>query len=157
MSSLTLYILKKIGSVNNTYTGNIKIVSPIELRIGSTVLTPDGIGIVTSFVENFGSKPIKAEVLLYRKYKKLYYIIHLQQYVIFHKFSNQFIRISPPDYRYIYNEDQEVEYRLTTRKYARLTEKSKNQYEYVKALSKTRYGLKSLRLISKYGIIIKKR
>lgn len=159
--NLTLKIVKlfkpTVSSNKIIYKGSIRIVFPINLTMGATVLTTDGIGTIVSLIPNWVSKtPEFAEVQLYRGYVRRYSIFDLNQYIVYHRPMNQFILLSPADYRYILKDKQDIEYRVTLRKYARLTDDSKEDYSYIKTLSKTRYGIQALRLITRTNLIIKK-
>jgi hypothetical protein len=140
------------------HVGRVVAVAPIDIREGSTVITPEGIGEIRRIIPDWTSKrPYQADVYLYRGYPKRYKIIHLQQYVIYHKPTNQFIKLSPNNYRYIEVHEQDVEYRVTHRHYAQLTEETKKHYEYAKFLNKTKHGSKILRILRSQGLEIKKK
>jgi hypothetical protein len=138
------------------HKGRVIAVAPINIREGSTVITPDGIGEIRKIIPDWLSrKPFQADVYLYRGYPKRYRILNLQQYVILHKPTQQFILLSPNNYRYIEINEQSVEYRVTHRHYAQLTEDTKEHYEYAKSLNKTRYGIRFLRVLRNNNIELK--
>lgn len=155
---LTLYILKKLLPTSSAHKAQVLIVAPIVLRAGVTVITPDGIGEVTKVIADWETKkPSVVGVMLYRGYIKYYMPILLQQYVVFHKPMEQFILLSPNNYQYIGHIDQLIEYRITNRQYAQMTDKSKAEYAYVKTLIKQRGGPQFLKLISKQNLVIKRK
>lgn len=140
------------------HTGNIIRVSVINLTEGMTVITPDGLGEVKVIVKDWlDSAPSSVSVMLYRGYVKIYKPLSLEQYVVFHKPTGQFIRLSPSNYRYIYKFDQPITYRVTNRLYAQMTDESKAEYEYAKTLNKQRGGPQFLKTLDKYGLEIKKK
>lgn len=139
------------------HKGRVKIVAPIGITIGATVITPDGLGEVVSIYKNYLTEtPETVSVMLYRGYRKSYNILDLKQYVIYHWLSNQFVKLTPAHYRYIYMDNQPVEYRVTTRLYAMLTEKSRENYSWIKTLNKHRHGHVLLNIVRKNNLIIKK-
>ncbi len=162
MGRITLLLVEKLNpfikSNKVIFDGKVLIVAPIDLKVGNTVITPNGIGEVKSILPDWVTKkPVSAEVYLYRGYVKTYRVLMLQQYVIFHQPTEQFIKLSPSCYRYIYTHGQEVEYRVTNRLYAQLTEDTKVKYAYVKTLTKQRGGLHCLKTLAKYNLEIKKK
>ena len=160
MGKITIAILKRllpiIPSNKVEFSGKVLLVSPISIKLNSTVITPDGIGEVRVLYRVNGNLQ-KAEVYLYRGYIKSFRALDLLQYVVYHQQTKQFILLSPIDYTYIYRENQPVEYRVTSKLYAHLTKKSKSEYEYVRSLNKTRYGTRFLRVLSNQNIEIKKK
>lgn len=140
------------------YEGLVFTIAAVDKRKGATVVTPDGLGEIISLIPNFiTKKPEFAEVYLYRGYIKRYKVLLLNQYAVMHKPTGQFVLLSPTQYRYIYMQEQLIEYRITNRRYATLSDKSKAEYEYVNKLNKNRYGLHFLRSILRYNLVIKKK
>jgi len=141
------------------HRGRIISVSPINIHIGTTVITPDGLGEIRMIIPNWISKkPELVDVYLYRGYRKRYNVLLLRQYVIYHKhLGGRFILLSPNNYRYIYKDKQIVDYRVTNRMYAQLTQTTKEHYTYVKTIHKQRGGLGFLRILDKFNLEIKKK
>lgn len=140
------------------HEGHVVAVAPIELSVGSTVITPDGLGEVKVIIPDWVSKkPLHVDVMLYRGYIKRYRVMFIQQYVLLHKPTGQFLKLSPSNYRYIYKHQQPVLYRVTNRMYAQMTTESKIEYGYVKTLNKQRGGLQCLRILAKNNLEIKKK
>ena len=138
--------------------GTVKILFPINLKKGVTVVTKDNIGEVLSVITDYITKrPEFAEVYLYSGFVKRYRVNELNQYIIYHRNTEQFVLLSPSDYRYIFENNQPISYRLTNRHYAKLTEETKEKYKHVKTFSKTKEGMKFLRLLTHQRLeIIKK-
>lgn len=162
MSKLVLRLLSIVRPVISTnrvvHKGTVVAVAPIDIKRGSTVITPDGLGEVTNIILDWVKRtPNWVDVRLYRGYVKRYNILYLQQYVIFHVPTQQFIKLSPNNFRYIYAHNQSVEYRVTNRLYAQLTEDTKEYYEYAKTLNKQRGGTRFLRILGNQNLEIKKK
>ena len=162
MGKLTLYLLEIIHpsrpSNQIIHAGKVITIAPIDVKKGSTVITPDGLAEVITIIPDWTThKPDKVDVRLYKGYVKRYYYLSLQQYVIFHRPTQQFIKLSPNNYRYIYVENQPVEYRVTNRLYAQLTEDTKEVYEYAKTLNKQRGGSRFLKVLTKFNLEIKRK
>jgi len=142
------------------YEGLVHTVAPTRLVKGATVVAKgDGIGQIVAIHKDWRDDKVidSVEVMLYQGYIKYYKPLYLQQYVVLHKPMNQFINLSPQDYRYIYQQAQPVKYRITARHYAMLTDESKSEYDYAKKLSKTKNGLTFLRGLGLYGLEIRKK
>lgn len=152
-------IMPSVESSNSkVHTGTVVSVAPIDLRIGVTITTPDGIGEIKTIIPDWVTKKPKiVEVTLYRGYIKRYNVLDLQQYVVYHKPTGQFVKLSPANYRYIYLHQQPVSYRVTNRLYAQLTEECKIEYAYVKTLHKQRGGLHCLKTLAKQNLEIKRK
>jgi len=158
MEKLIQLIKRKIKNYKKRndkyYFGRVRTITPINLRKGSKVITPQGAGFVK---ETWGDN--KAEIYLetkYRRYTKLFDIRELKQFVVYNPFFNQTIEISAHSYPYIYRDKQPIEYRITTRGKAMLTDYSMEKYEFVKILTKIRYGRSVLDSLEKRGYKIKK-
>lgn len=148
----------KVSTNQKVHEGKVITVSPIDLREGLTVITPDGIGVVKTIIPDWVTKrPDKVDVLLFKGYIRRYKVLILQQYVVYHKPTEQFIRLTPAHYAYIYRNEQYVEYRVTNRLYAQLTEESKSLYSYVKTLNRVRGGRRALNIINSQNLEIKKK
>lgn len=140
------------------HQGTVVAISPIDLKIGATVITPDGLAEIKTIIPDWVTKkPKDVEVYLYRGYIKRHKVLDLQQYVVYHKPTGQFIKLSPANYRYIYLHQQPVSYRVTNRLYAQLTEDCKTEYAYVKTLHKQRGGLHCLKTLAKQNLEIKRK
>lgn len=152
-------IMPPVEATNaKVHKGTVVSVAPIDLRVGLTVITPDGIGEIKSIIPDWESKkPKEVEVYLYRGYIKRHKVLNLQQYVVYHTPTGQFIKLSPANYRYIYLHQQSVSYRVTNRLYAQLTEECKVEYAYVKTLHKQRGGLHCLKTLAKQNLEIKRK
>lgn len=134
------------------YHGRAILVAPIELRKGLGVITPDGYG----FVSSFWNGSAMVEVKLERQYTKSFPKHTLKQYVVKHGLFNQLILVSAHCYKYLYEDGQPIEYRITTRKRAMLSDKSMSDYEHIEIFSKYRYGRGILSSLIKRGYKITK-
>ena len=162
MAKFIMTLISRISPLMSSnsiiHEGHVLTVAPVDLRIGQTVITPNGLGEIKFVILDWiSSKPEYVDVLLYRGYIKRYKVFSLQQYVVLHKPSGQFIKLSSANYRYIYMNRQPVNYRVTNRLYAQLTNESKTESAYVKTLNKQRGGLHCLRVLTKYNLEIKKK
>lgn len=134
-------------SQSGYHHGNAILIAPVELRKGLGVITPEGYGFVSN-LRNYGDM---VEIHLERRYSKSFPKHVLKQYAVKHGLFNQLLLVSAHCYKYLYYDGQPIEYRITTRKRAMLSDKSMEDYEYVKIFSKTRYGRGILSSLIKHG------
>ena len=154
-------VLEIIGRNKNDYAAHIIKINPVNLRKGSTVVTPRGIGVVIELFQSIWStsksKPEKVTVRLLRKYTKTFNTYELTQYAVLHKPSSSFVLLSPQCYDYVGEERQFVNYRLTKRNYANLTEQCRDDFYHFCLFNKKRGGQSILRNLQSKNFIIKKK
>lgn len=144
------------------FEGRVIFITPKALAKHKTVQTPLGFGEVDSVFRDHKGKPEWVIVNLYRGYPKQFRIQDLQQIVIYHcpnknePAIGESILLTPAHYRYIYTNYQNVKYRVSNRRYAILSNETRDQYGYVKTLHKFRYGKRMLDLIRKKKYIVSK-
>lgn len=141
---------KRKRNRNKYFIGRIRLINPINLQPGSPVITPQGAGFIKSIYNR------RAEVRLERKYNKSFNIEELKQYVVYNHFYGRFVMISGHSYPYVYKDKQIIEYRLTMRDRAMLTDFSMDEYEHVKSFTKVRYGRSVLDSLEKKGYKLKR-
>lgn len=148
----------KVNTNSVVHKGQVISVAPIDIRKGQTVITPDGLAEIQTIIPDWiTKKPIAVDVYLYRGFMKRFKVLSIQQYVVYHYPTGQFVKLSPGNYRYIYKDHQSVEYRITNRCYAQMTDLSKTEYEYIKTLNKQRGGSRFLQILNNQNVEIKKK
>ena len=146
------------------FTGIARHVPPIELQKGKAVMTPHGIGKIHSriFDDVTGDiRKIIVEIMTINYRKSRGYIKYLNpsditQLTVYHGLSDQTILISPKDYVYIENDNENISYRVTKRKYATLSPDYKANTEHVKLFNEYRLGGDLLRRLHAKGFVIRK-
>lgn len=152
----------------DTYTyhrGIARLLEPIELRSGKAVMTKYGIGCIKAIMrsDEFPSQVTKVIVEIMttnfsrsKGYIKYINLIDLTQLVVYHEPTNQFILVSPKDYVYIVDDNQEITYRVTKRKYATLSPNYKANTEDVKIFNDYKNGALILRRLHAKGYVVTK-
>jgi hypothetical protein len=142
------------------YTGQISLLHPItDLLPGHIVVTPFGIGTVKYRFPIRGLKMFRnkmVEVWLKKKYYRAFSIEAVYQYFVYHPLMDTHIPIMPDCYQYIIGEGDTVEYRITDRGYADLSDKEKHDREYVAIFSNKRGGRALMKELLNKGFIIKR-
>lgn len=115
------------------YNGTVHEVPVIKVKAGIVVLTPQGLGTI-KYIDN---NQITCD--LFKGYQKTFNSVDLRQYSIVHT-TGQIIPITPCDYKFLYGEGQSVQYRISNKCYAILTQDCKNHYEDIFHYNKTKYG-----------------
>jgi len=154
-------------SDNDTYVyhqGVIRLQFPLRIKRGETVITKYGPGIIKSIIidEDEIIQSVEVSMLSYnfrrsRGYSKYLNQNDLSQLQVYHKPSNQYVLLTPRDYAYIINENQDIWYRVTNRKYATLQPNYKANIEYIKIFNNERGGPEILRKLLKKGYVISKK
>jgi len=147
------------------HTGIVRSVPPIMLEIGKPVMTKHGVGkikavMITDIVSGHTNKVV-IEIMTTNYGKSRGYIKYLNlpditQLVVYHAPTNQFILMSPKDYVYIVDENQEIAYRVTNRKYATLSPDYKANAEHIKIFNEYKGGARVLRQLHAKGYAIVK-
>lgn len=159
---------QELNATKNTYDyydGIIRAVPPIEWSKNKPVQTKDGVGRIKAvirdpFLHDHITKVI-VEIMTInfsrsRGYIKYFNASELTQLVVYHKLSNQFILLSPKDYVYFVDENENITYRVTKRKYATLSPDYKVQTEHVRLFNEYKGGSDLLRRLHQKGYVIVK-
>ena len=164
--ALLLDWLEREKSNSDTYIYHDSIVRlhyPLRLDVGTVIMTKHGIGQVLCPIYDLNKRLIKVEIIMmtynYHKskgYTKHFHIHDIYQLVVYHKPSMQYILLTPMDYQYINDENQRINYRITNRKYAKLSPQYKAEVEHIKIFNKHRNGAYILSQLSKKGYRIQK-
>ena len=123
-----------------TYAGRVKETPLLVAKKGIVVITPNGLGTIRNVNMNTSISSKKVTVDLYRGYPKDIPLIDIKQYVVLHTPTNQIFPIASTEYRYIYTVDQPIEYRLSNRNLALLTDSCKKSLSNVYAWNKLKHG-----------------
>ena len=140
------------------YQGEVYKNIAIDIRANMTVITPDGLGEIKTVIIDWASSrniPESVDVYLYAGYMKRYQVLTLSQLVI--KRNDKFVKLSPSCYRYFYENGQQIEYRVTKRNYAMLSDDCQHKYAHIKTISRSKGGQKFLKLIEVNNLEILKK
>lgn len=158
---LTWIEANKIKPTDDQYVyhkGRVKLHYPIDLREGKAVSTKYGIGKIYKFYPD--NHKINVDMYTingkYKGYYKLLNVRDIAQLVVYHALTQQFVLVSPKDYVYILEDGQEIEYRITNRGFATLSDNYKYQMEHIKLFNEKRGGKSILKKLYKQGYIIAK-
>jgi hypothetical protein len=165
-----LNIYNEDSDSNNVlyYKGNVRALYPIDLKVRSIVKTKYGIGRISSIIYRVDNNGYYTDVIQKinvdmlsnngksRGFSKLLNERDITQLLVYHHPAKQFVRLTPKDYAYIIKENQEIEYRITNRKFAELSPASKAKYEYIKIFNDKRGGANILKALLKKGYVIQR-
>jgi len=147
------------------FEGVARFVPPIDIGTNRAVMTKHGIGRIKAIVkDDFFSEHIHkvvVEIMTNNYGKSRGYIKYLNpsdltQLVVYHQPSDQFILLSPKDYVYLVDDNEEITYRVTNRKYATLSPDYKATAGYIKIFNEYRGGANVLRRLHAKGYVIVK-
>lgn len=137
------------------YRGTIKDVPLLSnFKPGIVVMTPQGLGVLQPFNEGVIDKNSKVKVYLFRRYYKEFPLNSLRQYVVYHSPTGQILPLVSTDYRYIYGNDHEIEYRISTNQNVLLTDRCKQINQVIYDHSKKRDGYVLIKALRKGEIKI---
>jgi hypothetical protein len=151
------------------HIGKVIATPVIDLKLNTIVKTKYDIGRVKNIIYGYDSTgyidrdiihKVEVEMLTTttksKKFKKSFKYHDLTSIVIYHKPLKMFIILSPKDYVYIIEENQEVQYRITNRRFATLSPLYKAETEYIKLFNEKRGGANILKDLLKKGFVIQR-
>ena len=136
-------LIKKLNEKNIIFTNRISVIIPEHFNKGSTIITSDGVGIITNTYYGpmyEGHKPESIGVMLRRKYYKHIKPNTCLQYAVYNSILKKFIPLSTGGYEYIIKKNQLVDYRITKRQYAELTGDYKKSQKHISIFNSKRGG-----------------
>jgi len=162
-----LYILSTLNSIKSLlessnkdsfvyYNSKITLLYPFKVEIGSVVVSKFGIGQIRRIEFTKAFVHMVTANSRSRGYCKYLEIRDLSQMVIYHEPSKQYIPVSPKDYVYIIDENQPIEYRITIRGLATISNKFKAELEPIKMFNSVREGHSLYKNLRKKGYVIRK-
>ena len=139
--------LKRLWQIRvspKTLEGKISLFSSKQLKVGKTIVTKYGHGRITIIDENHNKNSWLTIRLSGNQYKSIKerntYI-----YVLYNAKQNKFVPLSGPFYNYIEHIGQIVQYKITSKGFARLLPKCVKQNEAICMINKRKYGYSLLR------------
>lgn len=141
-------VLKRInqiiyGSYNGkrVYQGVVRTINVTKLEIGRILMTTFGIGKIVNIIPSnkYEKTPITVDFRLdkigttHRLEMK-----DLKEYVVYH--NDIFIPILPANYYFIGLNNQEIEYYITNKNYAKMTKECEKQYSFFTIFHKFKNG-----------------
>lgn len=139
----------------------LSILKPTNgVKKGENIITPDGIGechITFPWRGPAMKQNNRIEVWLKRKYYKAYKFDDVYQYMVWNDSLNHYIPLSNSCYRYIFESEKIVKYRITSRGYAMLSNSEKAKREWIKIFNDRRGGRSILRTLLDHDYIIIKK
>jgi hypothetical protein len=141
------------------YIGKLSHMLPIhQLKKGDVVITPRGVGIVHMSYPFKG--PSKARdnkvVVMFNKRYFTFNYDEVYQYVVLHTPLNTYFPLAKASYSYILHDGVEVQYRITSRNNAMLSDEEKTNRLYIKLANDIPGGRKLLLKYEKEGYKIVK-
>ena len=145
---VVIRITSTLRQRRNTYKGTVRILGLDNHMIRPNVLciTRYGVGRILEKFE--GNDVIAVDV---NKTRRLLNKRDLYYFAVYQEKLGKFLAVNGSDYHYLINGNQRIEFRITRKGHAVLTDKTKNEYKAYALLQKTKNGRQLLQSLLEKG------